>query len=404
MTVDPSTSRWRSDVLEAVHCVARRKFAVCATLAVALAAGVATHQASEPFYRASSTFVLLPREKPILDLTVQSTSVETAEDGAKRSASATLTLPPNPDLYTTLIRSGEVASGVAETLGAEGHGGRIRLTAGDIRAGLEVASTEEGVIKVAMIHEDPAVAARVVNEVVQACMSASKSIERQLIIQQAGFLGSAIEQAERRLDGSRARLDEFTMSFGVAEPSQTASRSAALISSLNDAEARLEQDHTRLLVHRTPQDPQSQAIAAELAQIRSQRDAVRASYCGRLSEAEFARIESEWLSLKQDVTLRQDLLMSMRARHDLFKIRADQPAGNLAVIRQATPPATPAGPSIRKAIVVCGIGGFFAAIGICVLGDQLERISRDAHHSAQFRQIRDCFAWPITRNQKEAKA
>ena len=364
---------WRHDVLCLVHALVRRRLVIATVMLAAAGFGVLAIQRADPFYEASSTFVLLPREKPVLDLAVQSASVESVEDSAKRSTAATLTLPPNPELYTTLIRSAQVRSRVAEAIGSDQAVVRHDLPGpAAIKAGLTVESSEEGVIRIAMKHHSPSVAATVVNLLVAECESASKEIERKMILQQAGFLGEAIDRADDRLQETRAELARFSDLIGVANPGLESARSAALIRTMDDTEARLEREVRGYLVHRTEADPAVAALLGELSQVRERRDEVRASYCGDLSEQEFAAVESEWRALAQDVTLRQDLLMTMRARHDVFSIRANQPAGNLAVIRAATPPSTPAGPSKRRIMVLALLGGLFVACALCVVIEQIE--------------------------------
>lgn len=394
---------WRNDVLEMLYVVARRRLLVACILASCMGMGFVVAKTSDQFYTASGTFVLLPREKPIIDLSVQSSSVETAEDGAKRSDAATLTLPPNPDLYTTLIRSSDAAHRVVERLKSDpAFLGRTLPNASELRSGTGVESTEEGVLKVSVTVYDPEVAAAAANALVIECENASKAIERQLILQQSGFLGSAIERAENRLFEARERLDAFTTRFGVADPSVEAANSASLLKTLNESDARISRELERLLVHRTDADPTVAALRAELVHINSKRERVRSSYCGDLSESEFSSIESEWRALKQDVTLRQDLLMSMRARHDVFSIRADQPAGNIAVIRPASTPASPSGPSKRKYMVLATLMGVLIAGAACVGLDQLERIHADERAEKRLASILHCFSMQRNTHSKEA--
>lgn len=376
MTHTPQQNDWRCDVLDIINALARRKYAMICVLLISIGIGLMMAQRAQPFYQASTTFVLLPREKPILDLAVQSSSIETAEDAAKRADSATLTLPPNPDLYTSLIRSGEVTQRVAKSLEERGDLSGS-LSSRTIRSGTTVEASEEGVIKLRVTHANPRTAAAIVNALVHECSEASKAIERQLILQQAGFLGEAITRAEASLADSRDTLRKFNARVGVSDPQSVAAQSRSLLQTLDDTEARLSRELQRLAVHRTEMDPTVVAIKAELERITTDRRLTRERFCGSIHESEYAEFLSTWKALEQDVLLRQDLLMSMRARHEVFAIRADQPAGNLAVIRPATAPTAPAGPSKKKAIALAFLIGAIGSIGTCVFLDQLERTARD---------------------------
>ena len=377
--MNPESRRdWRVDIIEFLSAIARRKLLVVSIMTICVMAGFTAAICTPPFYEASSTIVLLPREKPVLDLSVQSQLVETAGDEAKRSPSATLSLPPNPDLYTTLIRSGAVTQRVADALHDDPDlANEGRLTSAKIREGLAVQSTDEGVLRIEMRHRSPRLAAAVVNALVKECEHASKAIERQLIVQQAGYLASAIAEAQLNLDRALERLVALSARSGVSDPSAAAGRSASLIQTLDDTEARLGRERERLLVYRTEIDPQVVAIEAELCEVRSRREGTQEMYCGNLSQSEYAQFEADWAARDQDVSLRRDVLMSMRARHDVFKIRAEQPAGNIAVIRPAAVPAAPAGPSKRKFLVLAALSGGLIACAASVAGDQLDRVRKD---------------------------
>ena len=387
-----ATHDWRSDVLALMLAIARRRLLVLSVMIGAVAVGVVSGYRAQPFYSASATFVLLPREKPILDLTVQSASVETSEDAAKRSSSATLTLPPNPDLYSTLIRSSDITEQVAERVAANSSFEGARLPGPSaIRAGLTVTSTDEGVVRIAMEHSNPVLAAFVVNEVIRECETASKEIERQLIVQQAGFLSTAIERAEVSLQQAVTRRNSLVERIGVGDPTAAAARSASLLQTLQDTEARIAREMERMLLHRTALDPKVAALDAELRQVREKIIEVRGAFCGTLSEAEFAELECEWRGLEQDLMLRRDLLMSMRARHEVFRIRADQPAGNIAVIRNATAPMIPAGPSKRNLLAFALLGGIVIACGLCVILDQASRAARSPELREPISALLACF-------------
>ncbi len=371
----PRRPDWRSDVLDVLCAILRHRLIIAAVLAIAAVCGLATGYLSKPFYRASATFVLLPREKPVLDVAVQSASIETSDDAAKRSDSATLTLPPNPELYTSLIRSASVAQRVAQACIEQGVSDDIGPAA--IRDMLTVEATESGVIKLTAQTDDAELAAFVVNKLVAECEEASKLIERQLILQQAGYLESAIEVAEQRLLTAQQRLARYAERYGVGNVRDAAARSSALLKTLSDTESRLSRELDRLMVSRTEASPDVRALRAELRQVRSDLEHTKIAYVGTVSENDYAELTSTWSSLEQDVRLRQDMVMSMRARHDVFKIRADQPAGNLALIRPASVPSVPAGPSKRRFLVLACLAGGLLALAVAVGAEQFRCMRQD---------------------------
>ena len=66
------------------------------TLALLGLAGLGLVIRSAPFYRSSAVVVLLPREKPTVDATVVTSSLESTRERSERSDSAGLLLPPIP--------------------------------------------------------------------------------------------------------------------------------------------------------------------------------------------------------------------------------------------------------------------------------------------------------------------
>lgn len=383
---------WRADVLDVICAVVRYRLVIAVVLGVAVLGGLAAGYVSEPFYRASATFVLLPREKPVLDVAVQSASIETSEDAAKRSDAATLTLPPNPELYTTLIRSSAVAERVAQAVADQNIARGIGPA--DIRAMLAVEATEAGVIKLTAQTGDAELAAFVVNTMVAECEEASKLIERQLILQQAGYLESAIAVAEQRLTSAQHRLAQYAERHRVGSVRDAAARSSALLKTLTDTEARVSRELDRLLVSHTEAAPDVRALRAELAQVRADLNRTRAAYVGSVSEDDFAALSTTWSSLEQDVRLRQDMVMSMRARHDVFKIRADQPAGNLALIRPASVPTVPAGPSKRRFLVLACLAGGLLSLAAAVGAQQWRGMRQNVAMKGQIDELKGLLPSP----------
>ena len=119
------------------------------------------------------------------------------------------------------------------------------------------------------------------------------------------------------------------------------------------------------------------AIRAELQSVIDEREVISESFCGKVSEANYSGMLAQWKWLQQELNQAQDLLMSLMAKHDLFVIRAEQPSGNIAIIRAPKAPDAPAGPSKRRAISI----GILTATGLsllaCVIADQIQRASSE---------------------------
>ncbi|MFZ4534482.1 MAG: hypothetical protein ACOYOJ_22075, partial [Alsobacter sp.] len=62
----------------------------------------------------------------------------------------------------------------------------------------------------------------------------------------------------------------------------------------------------------------------------------------------------------------------------IFRLRAEQPAGSLAVVRVATPPDAPAGPSKRQVLGVPLFAGVSLGVLIALLHAQWTSLRRNA--------------------------
>ena len=101
---------WPAPLLDLACAVAAQKYVIIVLLVVGLTLGIIRLILMPSIYTASAVAVLLPREKPVLDVAIDTSSIETANDRASRSTSGSLLLPPYPALYTTLIYTRPVLS------------------------------------------------------------------------------------------------------------------------------------------------------------------------------------------------------------------------------------------------------------------------------------------------------
>lgn len=366
-----SKSDWRNDVLQAILAVTQRKLLVLGVFVCVMILCALSVMTTAPFYRSSASIVLLPREKPILDIAAQSDTLESSDETARRAQASSLTLPPNPELYETLIRSHDLSSSIDARLGADSIG------ASAIRSSISVKSSEEGLVTISCEADSGELAARIVEIAIEECEHTSKTIERQLMVQQQRYLDGTITSLRERVGSLTNQIDAYAEEFGVSDPVLAAERSQARIRRLDEAQIRLQTKLQGLEVHRTGLDPMVVAIRAELQSVINERESISASFCGNVSEANYSGMLAEWKWLEQELNQAQDLLMSLMAKHDLFVIRAEQPSGNIAIIRAPKVPEAPAGPSKRRTISI----GILAATGLsllaCVIADQVKRAARE---------------------------
>ncbi|MDF1808878.1 MAG: hypothetical protein P1U42_04205 [Phycisphaerales bacterium] len=372
-SINDTQPSWREDILQAILTVTQRKLLVVGVFSGIIMICIAVIATTEPFYRSSASIVLLPREKPILDIAAQSETLESSDETARKAQASSLTLPPNPELYETLIRSNDLAARIHDRIDSD------TMSAESIRSSIHVNSSEEGLLTIRCQASDPKLAAQIVSLAIEECEMTSKTIERQLMIQQKGYLDGTIDNIQGRVASLISKINTSAEEFGVSEPEQAASRSLARIRRLDEAQIRLQTKLQGLQIHRTNLDPMVVALKAELSSVLEERDRISENFCGQVSESSYSRMLAGWKGLHQELNQSRDLLMSLRAKRDLFVIRAEQPSGNLAIIRAPSVPIAPSGPSKRRAISIGLLSATVVSLLACVIADQISRASREEH-------------------------
>ena len=67
----------------------------------------------------------------------------------------------------------------------------------------------------------------------------------------------------------------------------------------------------------------------------------------------------------------RDMLTTIATKADLYRIRAEQPIGNLAIIREATVPTRPSGPSKKIELGLTFGVTLILALGYCAFAQQI---------------------------------
>ncbi|MEM7245687.1 MAG: hypothetical protein AAF533_10105, partial [Acidobacteriota bacterium] len=115
-TLDWRDAAWQEPLIDLVMAFVTRRSLLALCVVVCTALAVLKLSRTESFYRATADVVLLPREKPALDLQVSASSMDVGEDRAQRADSGSLMLPANPDLYISLMTSRALLENLAEKL------------------------------------------------------------------------------------------------------------------------------------------------------------------------------------------------------------------------------------------------------------------------------------------------
>ena len=161
---------WQEPLIDLICSIARHHRLILIVMVLGITVSAVQYIRTPHSYKSSAVAVLLPREKPTINLSVTSSSMETAEEGAKRSDTGPLMLPPQTDLYLALLHSRAVLERVAKE-----HLDRL-TEAGDVlerdrsdevvsrlRSMVQVQGTDEGMLTITVTARDPELSADVAN-------------------------------------------------------------------------------------------------------------------------------------------------------------------------------------------------------------------------------------------------
>ncbi|MEM7248651.1 MAG: hypothetical protein AAF533_25190 [Acidobacteriota bacterium] len=241
---------------------------------------------------------------------------------------------------------------------------------------LKIKSGDGGLLSVTFTAGDPVVAAFLANELIEEAQEASKAIERQLLLQQAGHVGKALDTARIRLADVEERLRVFSAKHALLDPGLQAADRIRQVRELESLKGKFELQVTERLLSHTPNEPGVRALRRKIGVIENQVDSLEQNITGDVSQREYGQLAIEHRGLTEELRFRRDLCTTLSTQADVFRIRAEQPAGNLAIIRPAVPVTKPAGPSKTKHVGV-GLGlGCFLGCGLVILLEQVAVMRR----------------------------
>lgn len=383
---------WQDPLLDIIEAIVARKWCFIAIVAIGSTLGLIRLLTMDPVYKASAVAVLLPREKAILDATIDTSSIETSDDRANRGDSGNLMLPPNPTLYTTIIHSRSVASELAirfsnELRGSISENDRSEEVVDQLHRMITTTSTEEGLITVEVRSHEPELSASIANALFEQCEIASKEIERRLLLKQAGHLDKALINAKLRLEDTERQLSEFTSEVGLVNTDLQVSNQLRTVRELKVESDRLKADLAELRLSHTEKSHEVIALRTQIAAIEKQIKNSNRNIVGSVGTETFGRLNVEYKTLEQRVRFERDMVSALATKADIFRLRAEQPIGNLAIIRPANTPLRPAGPSKKKELgLAIGLSSIIA-FGFCILAQQWQLIRKHPTTSTRLDQI-----------------
>lgn len=370
---------WQEPFLDLLDAILSNKWKFITVIVVGMLIGI-VRLAQMPYrYEASAVAVLLPREKAVVDAAIDTSSVESTDDRAGRSNAGNLMLPPNPNLYSTIIMSRAVLTEIANKHKTQLSGNiseedRSEEVINALRSMIKVSTTEEGIIKISVISNKPQLSASIANTMFEECERVSRSIEQKLLISQAKHLDKAYLLARERLEETEQRIGQLGENYGLIDTDLQASNQLRALRELQAERDKLDTDIQELLLSYTEESQEVKAARARHAAIERQMDSSKQSVIGGVSTDGFGHFNISYTRLQQEARFQRDMLATIATKADIYRIRAEQPIGNLAIIRQAAIPSRPSGPSKKIELGISTGLSLILAVGLCLLSQQLRQL------------------------------
>ena len=373
---------WQEPLLDVIDAILAQKWMVLAIALMGAGLGVFRLSKMPSVYSASAVGILLPREKAILDATIDTSSMETSDDRAGKSGAGSLMLPPNPTLYITMIYSPAVLTEIATKYNHRFDG---EISSRDrsvevlqrLRGMIKTTSTEDGMITITVSSETPKLSTDIANELFAQCEKASKAIERQLLIRQAGHLDKALKISTDRLRKTEQILGQFTSKVGLVNAELQASNRLRSIRDLGMQKDKIEGELEALRLSYTDITPEVQDLVKRIAIIESQKHSLQNNIIGDVSTKEFGTLSVAYKSLKQKIRFERDMVATLSTKSDIYRLRAEQPIGNIAIIRSANIPTRPSGPSTKLELGMSLGISLALAVGYALAVQQLTHLNKD---------------------------
>ncbi|MBI5851882.1 MAG: hypothetical protein HZB39_12780 [Planctomycetes bacterium] len=384
---------WQAPLLDLTSAVLRHWQLFLIVLSLGLMFGVGRYLVTRPYYRSTCVAVLMPREKPPLDVEVTVGSIETARDLANRGNTGAMMLPSDVDLYSSILRSDAVLSAIGERFAS-----RLRLP-DDLRVSelvhrmrnlVNISGTEQGMFNVEVIASDPSLAADVANALVNEMAEASKSVERQLLEQQVTYLKGSLAAARAHLERDEQALASYVEQHGIIDLEKQTGDLLSMMREMETSREVLTKQRIERLQAFTAEDHVARNLAEQIEQVSTKIEELR--------QRAYAGYGPDGVSV-QEVRLRMDALPTQAARSrdlagtlesqsELWSIRARQPAGAITIIKPAIPLRERAGPSKRDTIGAAMLIAFILGIIVVMLREQWAKVATEPYLLQRAEEIR----------------
>lgn len=230
---------------------------------------------------------------------------------------------------------------------------------------------QSGIIDLSFSDADPEFAKDFLNALANAYLRLNVDRKGQEAQQQLTFLDQQLPDIKALLTQAEDKLNRFVQSKGTIDPTLA---TQTLISQDSDLEAKkleLQLKRKELLLRFTPQHPMVQAIDDQIATLNKQG--------GRFADItkKLPDTQQEYLRLKRDVAINQDLYTSLLNSAQQLKVAKAGTVGNVAIIDYALKPRDPIKPKKLLVVSLAALAGMFLGVLVAQALAFMRNVVRD---------------------------
>lgn len=384
---------WQAPLLDLTSAVLRRWQLFLIVMSIGIAVGSGSYLVTRPFYQSICVAVLLPREKPPLDVEITNGTIEATRDIANRGDTGAGLLPSRVDLYTSIMRSDSVLTEIGIRFGT-----RLRLPENlspselvlRMRGLVKISGTDEGMFHVQVTAHDPSLAADVANALVDEVADASKLIEGNLLAQQLRTLKASLTAARESLTANERSLADYVSGHGIVDIEKQTGDALSMIREAETSRRELVRQRIERLTSFTESDHVARNLAEQIKALdKTIEELQRRAHGGiAVGGTNIQEIKLRMKALQSQVDRSRDLVGALESQCSIWEVRAGQPSGAVAVIKPAIPLRERAGPSKRDTIGAALLVAFVLGLVVVMIREQWEKVAHEPYLRRRAEEIR----------------
>ena len=235
------------------------------------------------------------------------------------------------------------------------------------RASFEV-SLDFDYLGVAVLDEDPEVAAQIANYYVERLNERHIEFQSSNAAEYRQFLGDRLDQANADLDAAQAAMQALQERSGVVEPTAQAEALFSALAVSQAAVTEAEVQYQALLSQFGAENPSVVAAKAGVDAARGQIARLRSgSEAGMPGLSRLPRVQREYAEVMQDLTLQRAVIETVQPLYEQAALQERREADAVQVLDPATPPVRKAEPRRSLLVLAATFSACLLAVVVALL-------------------------------------